>query len=126
MLSSDIDMLVVPFQKRLETRYWDCEFWGKWFTGALLAYDYSPSMFFQKRLKKSVDDICATQDSEGSITTYTKEHEFKLNPKGFLTEADKTRGIFGGANIPSWDFWIITAARAKKNISTRHADIPTT
>lgn len=95
MLSSDIDMLVVPFQKRLETRYWDCEFWGKWFTGALLAYDYSPSMFFQKRLKKSVDDICATQDSEGSITTYTKEHEFKLNPKGFLTEADKN----------SWDLW---------------------
>jgi len=91
----DSDTLIEPFRTRPETRYWDCEFWGKWFTGALLAYDYAPSPYFKRRLDKSIASLMATQDAEGSITTYQKEHEFKLNPKGWLTEGDKN----------SWDLW---------------------
>jgi len=95
VLTSDIDMLIAPFRTRPETRRWDCEFWGKWFTGALLAYDYTPSFYFKKRLDKNIAELLATQDAEGSITTYQKAHEFKLNPKGWLTEGDKN----------SWDLW---------------------
>ena len=39
----DIDALVRPFKERKETIFWQCEFWGKWYTSAELAYDFQPS-----------------------------------------------------------------------------------
>lgn len=95
VLVSEIDSLVEPFRTRPETRRWDCEFWGKWFTGALLAYDYAPSHYFKVRLDKSIIDLMATQDAQGSITTYQKAHEFKLNETGG----------FGYKEKISWDLW---------------------
>ena len=95
VLVSEIDSLVEPFRTRPETRRWDCEFWGKWFTGALLAYDYKPSYYFKARLDKSIADLMATQDENGSITTYQKAHEFKLNETGGFDYKDKI----------SWDLW---------------------
>ncbi|MBP3358605.1 MAG: glycoside hydrolase family 127 protein, partial [Opitutales bacterium] len=95
VLVCEIDSLVTPFRTRPETRRWDCEFWGKWFTGALLAYDYKPSYYFKARLDKSIADLMSTQDEYGSITTYQKAHEFKLNETGGFGYKDKI----------SWDLW---------------------
>ena len=42
MLGQKISDLVVPFAQRREDRFWQTEFWGKWFTSAALAYRYQP------------------------------------------------------------------------------------
>ena len=90
----DIDDLVLPFKERKETKAWKIEFWGKWYTSAELAYDFYPSKTLDARLKYGAAELIKTQDPEGSITTYTKEDEFKFNKTGGLGNA------FG-----SWDVW---------------------
>src|SRR6478752_2888024 len=42
ILAQDAGRLISPFQNRTETSCWQSEFWGKWFTSALLAYRYRP------------------------------------------------------------------------------------
>src|ERR1700712_4038020 len=44
ILVQDADRLIEPFkpENRTETRMWQTEFWGKWFTSAVLAYRYHP------------------------------------------------------------------------------------
>ena len=91
----DIDDLVRPFKTRQEEKLWQIEFWGKWYTSAELAYDFSPSPALDARLKYGVDELIKTQDKEGSITTYKKDHEFKFNQTGAV-------GNFHG----SWDVWL--------------------
>ncbi len=90
----DIDDLVRPFRDRLEEKLWQIEFWGKWYTSAELAYDFSPSSALDSRLKYAVSELVKTQDKEGAITTYKKAHEFKFNETGAV-------GNFHG----SWDLW---------------------
>ncbi len=90
----DIDDLVRPFKTRLEEKLWQIEFWGKWYTSAELAYDFSPSSALDNRLKYAVSELIKTQDKEGAITTYKKAHEFKFNETGAV-------GNFHG----SWDMW---------------------
>ena len=90
----DIDDLVRPFKLRQEERLWQIEFWGKWYTSAQLAYDFYPSAALDKRLKYAANELIKTQDAEGSITTYKKDHEFKFNKTGGLGNA-----------FASWDVW---------------------
>ncbi len=90
----DIDDLVRPFKTRQEEKLWQIEFWGKWYTSAELAYDFSPSPALDARLKYGANELIKTQDKEGSITTYKKDHEFKFNETGAV-------GNFHG----SWDIW---------------------
>lgn len=37
ILAQDVDRLISPFNNRTETSCWQSEFWGKWFTSAVLA-----------------------------------------------------------------------------------------
>ena len=93
MLVWDIDALVRPFKERQETKFWQCEFWGKWYTSAELAYDFLPSDVLGKRLKYGADELIKTQGEDGSITSYKKEREFCINADG------------GIGNDGSWDVW---------------------
>lgn len=76
MLSWDVDDLVRPFKNRPETKMWQIEFWGKWFTSAALAYAYEPSEKLDKILKYAAGELIKTQREDGSITTYKPESEF--------------------------------------------------
>ncbi len=78
--SKDVDMLVFPFKSRKEQNVWKSEFWGKWFTSAVLAYDYKPSPDFDKILKYAVSELIKTQDKQGAIKTVCPEYEFRLMP----------------------------------------------
>ena len=89
----DIDALVRPFKERKETIFWQCEFWGKWYTSAELAYDFQPSEVLDKRLKYGASELIKTQDECGSITSYTKARELLVNADGGL------------GNNSSWDIW---------------------
>ncbi|MCF3107429.1 glycoside hydrolase family 127 protein [Niabella sp. CC-SYL272] len=70
ILTQDVNRLVVPFRNRTETRCWQSEFWGKWFTSAVLAYRYRPDIVLKKKLDAAVEQLIATQTSDGYIGNY--------------------------------------------------------
>lgn len=70
ILAQDVDRLVAPFRNRTETSCWQSEFWGKWFTSAVLAYRYKPEPQLKKVLDKAVEDLIATQTPDGYIGNY--------------------------------------------------------
>ena len=73
VLAQDADRLVDPFRNRTETSCWQSEFWGKWFTSAVLAYKYKPEAELKAKLNKAVDDLIATQASDGYIGNYADD-----------------------------------------------------
>ena len=72
ILAQDINRLVEPFRNRTETSCWQSEFWGKWFTSAVLAYRYHPEPRLKDILDKAVSELVATQTTEGYIGNYTE------------------------------------------------------
>lgn len=70
ILAQDADRLVAPFRDRIETRCWQSEFWGKWFTSAALAYQYHPDAGLKKKMDHAVEQLIATQTSDGYIGNY--------------------------------------------------------
>ncbi|MET3113678.1 DUF1680 family protein [Pedobacter sp. CG_S7] len=77
ILAQDIDHLIEPFRHCNETHLWQSEFWGKWFTSAVLAYRYRPEQELMNVLKKAVSGIIATQTPDGYIGNYSKEHRLE-------------------------------------------------
>lgn len=70
ILAQDASRLVQPFTQHTEERCWQSEFWGKWFTSAVLAYRYRPEPELKAVLDKTVKDLIATQTPEGYIGNY--------------------------------------------------------
>jgi DUF1680 family protein len=73
ILAQDVNRFVEPFRNRNEDRCWQSEFWGKWFTSAVLAYRYQP----QPKLKAIIDDavgkLIQTQTEDGYIGNYASD-----------------------------------------------------
>ena len=82
ILAQDVDKLVSPFQNRTETSCWQSEFWGKWFTSAVLAYRYKPDAKLKNALDKAVAGLLQTQTPDGYIGNYTD-----------------------ASHLQSWDIW---------------------
>ncbi len=82
ILAQNVDKLVSPFRNRTETSCWQSEFWGKWFTSAVLAYRYHPTTELKLKLDSAVAGLIATQTPDGYIGNYA---------------ADK--------HLQSWDIW---------------------
>lgn len=72
ILAQDVDRLVSPFRRRTETTCWQSEFWGKWFTSAILAYRYQPTPQLKDKIDRAVDELVATQTSDGYIGNYAE------------------------------------------------------
>ena len=72
ILAQDVNRLVEPFRNRTETSCWQSEFWGKWFTSAVLAYRYRPEPKLKNILDKAVAELIATQTPDGYIGNYTE------------------------------------------------------
>ena len=70
ILAQSVDRLVGPFKNRTETSCWQSEFWGKWFTSAVLAYRYRPEPKLKKVLDEAVSALIATQTADGYIGNY--------------------------------------------------------
>lgn len=73
ILAQDVERLVAPFRTRTEARCWQTEFWGKWFTSAVLAYRYRPEPGLKAKLDRAVADLLATQTPDGYIGNYSDE-----------------------------------------------------
>ena len=77
VMSQNVDALVKPFQLHSDTdNGWRGEFWGKWFTSAVLAYRYQPTPEHRAVLDTAVKDLIATQSPAGDIDTYDAAHRF--------------------------------------------------
>lgn len=77
IMAQDVDHLVKPFKNRTETRLWQSEFWGKWFTSAVLAYKYRPEQRLKLKLDKAINDLIKTQSSDGYIGNYADSSHLK-------------------------------------------------
>ncbi len=77
ILTQDVDHLVEPFRHRTESRLWQSEFWGKWFTSAVLAYRYRPETRMKKVLDSAVKALLSTQTPDGYIGNYKKENQLE-------------------------------------------------
>lgn len=75
ILAQDVDRLINAFDpnKRTETHMWQSEFWGKWFTSAVLAYKYKPSDELFKTLEKAVYGLMEQQTADGYIGNYAAD-----------------------------------------------------
>lgn len=73
ILAQDVDKLVSPFRNKTETRCWQSEFWGKWFTSAVLAYKYRPEPDLKAILDKAVSGLLSTQSPNGYIGNYAPD-----------------------------------------------------
>ena len=73
ILAQDVNRLVAPFRNRTETSCWQSEFWGKWFTSAVLAYRYKPDPQLKSILDKAVDGLISTQTPDGYIGNYADD-----------------------------------------------------
>lgn len=77
ILAQDVDVLIHPFTIRDEHSCWQGEFWGKWFTSAVLAYKYKPTTELLEVLKKAAYGLIETQTSDGYIGNYAPESRLK-------------------------------------------------
>jgi DUF1680 family protein len=75
VMAQDASTLVLPFQQHSDTDDgWRGEFWGKWFTSAVLAYQYQPTAEHKAVLDDAVRLLLATQSPAGDISTYDVAH----------------------------------------------------
>lgn len=77
ILAQDVNKLIEPFRTRDETRCWQSEFWGKWFTSAVLAYKYKPTPELKNRLDKAVTGLLSTQTPDGYIGNYAEANRLE-------------------------------------------------
>ena len=83
VMAQDIDRVVQPFILRNDgSSGFRCEFWGKWFTSAMLAYGYIPTDNNKKVISRAVDELLKTQTPDGYIGTYPD-----------------------GSHLGEWDIW---------------------
>lgn len=70
IMAQQPDHLVEPFRHWNETRLWQSEFWGKWFTSAAQAYQYNKDPKLKALLDEAVDGLLSTQTADGYIGNY--------------------------------------------------------
>ncbi len=66
----DPDPLIQPFRDRRDRTEWRSEFWGKWFTSAVLGYRYRPDPALHDLLGRAAAGLLATQSADGYIGSY--------------------------------------------------------
>lgn len=77
MLQQSIPDLVLPFKARNETRFWQTEFWGKWFTSAALSWRNDGDSAQKARLDEAVSELLKTQTLDGYIGNYRPDAQTK-------------------------------------------------
>lgn len=77
VMAVDYGLYSIPFRdKSDEGGMFMGEFWGKWFTSAALACSYQPTSEHLETVERSVEELIATQDPDGRISSYPREENF--------------------------------------------------
>lgn len=76
VMAQDIEKVIQPFRDQTEIGDgdWRCEYWGKWFTSAVLAADYQPTIRNRQTVERAVRELLATQGPDGYIGTRKREY----------------------------------------------------
>ncbi len=76
-MAQSVDRLIDPFITKADSgdQEWRCEFWGKWFDAAAMAYGYDPKPEYRAKLTEAVQKLLATQSPQGYIGTYNSRSE---------------------------------------------------
>lgn len=82
ILAQDVDRLIEPFKNRTEETCWQSEFWGKWLTSTIQAYQYRPEPKLKKIIDSAIVKLIATQTPDGYIGNYA-----------------------GAQHLEQWDIW---------------------
>jgi hypothetical protein len=132
MLGQSVADVVRPFAERSEVKFWQSEFWGKWFTSAALAYRYQPDAKMRAVLNEAVAGLLKTQTADGYIGNYKPTAEtqgwdiwgrkYVLLPSANSGRANPTSSVAAcGPEWPpaaSWSPWSsFTAEPASAGIS---------
>ncbi|MCX6366785.1 MAG: glycoside hydrolase family 127 protein [Armatimonadetes bacterium] len=74
VMAQALEPILEPFRTRTESNagHWRCEYWGKWLTSAVLAYQLAPSSEHRAVLDRGVVGLLETQSTDGYIGTYTE------------------------------------------------------
>ena len=77
VMTQNVDLLVAPFRAKSDgpDNGWRGEFWGKWFTSAVLAYQYEPTQGHQAVLDQAVTSLLSAQSVDGDLSTYDTAHK---------------------------------------------------
>ena len=80
VMAQDLQKLIAPFRDRQEKDGggWRCEYWGKWFASAALAYAYRPTESYRAVLERGLRELIATQTPDGYIGTYDAQHHLGI------------------------------------------------
>ncbi|HUU26963.1 MAG TPA: beta-L-arabinofuranosidase domain-containing protein [archaeon] len=82
IIPQDVEHLIEPFRHREETRCWQTEFWGKWFTSLALAYRYNQDPALVAIMDTAAQGLIDTQSPDGYIGNYRPD-----------------------AHLQQWDIW---------------------
>ena len=74
----DTDKIIPFFRNHSDNNDWRGEYWGKWFTAAVLAYAYQPTPERLARLQENAREIIKTQDADGYLGTYDSQHRLTV------------------------------------------------
>jgi DUF1680 family protein len=101
VMAQNIEKIIRPFRLRNESDFggFRCEYWGKWFTSAMLAYSYQPTAGHLAVIDTAVNELLATQTQDGYIGTYDKQHSLwgwdiwgqKYTVLGLIAYYDQTK-----------------------------------
>ena len=76
----DFHLYSIPFSDHTDDNdpKFKGEFWGKWYTSAMLAYGYQPEGAYKEIIDISLKEILETQEKDGRISSYSREKTFDM------------------------------------------------
>jgi len=134
VMVQDVGRLVKAFRERKEANIsgWRGEYWGKWFTSAALGYGYEQTAADRAVLDHGVQELIATQTSDGYIGTYRPDKHLgiwdvwarKYTLLGLIADYDATgnRAALDAA-VRELDFLLKEAPPGKVNLTATGADV---
>ena len=79
VMSQDLNKIITPYIERKEKDYngWRCEYWGKWYTSAILGASYHASSDNLNVINEGLSQLLKTQTPDGYIGTYKPQFELE-------------------------------------------------
>jgi uncharacterized protein len=78
IMMDDYHHWIEPFKHHNECRFWQTEFWGKWYTSAALAHEYNQDPALGKTLHDAVHSLLPFQDEDGYLGNYSNDCRLKF------------------------------------------------
>ena len=73
IMALDIELFLKVYRDHSDNDNFRGEFWGKWFTGAVLAWQTKPTEELKNKLRYAADEIIKTQSPDGYLGSYTED-----------------------------------------------------